>query len=345
MSAARPPASKPQPSVSDVAALAGVSLGTVSNVLNHPDKVTKTTRERVERAMAMLGYIPNTVARSLKEGRSRTVGLIVSDLSNSLFVEIARGAENGAEQAGLTLMLANSEARVEREQAYMAAFAQARVTGVLVTLNDAAHFRTLAQRAPDGLPLVLLNFTAPAQFCSVNVDNALGGYLATTHLIQTGRRRLLFVGGPSELQPVVERELGFRRAITEHPDVLGETITPEWINRADGWSVGVEVAGRIAAGQLDGIVASSDLLAAGIVQALTQAKIRIPDDVSIVGYDNNQAAWDSPTPISTIAQPGEDVGRLGAQLLEEEAAAGRHAHEHSTIVLPPRLIVRQSSAR
>ena len=336
---------RPRPSVSDVAALAGVSLGTVSNVLNHPDKVTRSTRERVERAMTMLGYIPNTVARSLKVGRSRTIGLIVSDLSNSLFVEIARGAGSGAEQAGLTLMLANSDARVEREQAYLDAFSQARVTGVLVTLNDAAHFDALARRAPEGLPLVLLNFTAPSQFCSVNVDNALGGYLATKHLIDTGRRRLLFVGGPSELQPVVERGRGFDRAVAEHPETAAQRLTPEWINRADGWAVGVEIAGRIRGGQIDGVVASSDLLAAGIVQALTQADVSIPDDVSIVGYDNNQAAWDSPIPISTVAQPGEDVGRLGAQLLEEEAATGRHAHDHSTIVLPPRLIVRQSSAR
>lgn len=341
----RPPA-RPRPSVDDVASLAGVSMGTVSNVLNHPDKVAAATRERVERAMAMLGYVPNTAARSLKFGSTRSIGLIVSDLSNSLFVDIARGAESGAEHGGLTLLIANSDARIERESNYLAMFAQSRVTGVLMTLNDAAHFAAVSRRAPTGIPLVLLNFSAPvSQYCSVDVDNALGGYVATKHLIETGRRKLAFVGGPSELQPVVDRGKGFHQAVGEHPDVVSEVITPEWINRSDGWSVGVHLAARIAAGEIDGIFAASDLLAAGIVQALSSSSdVRVPDDVAIVGYDNNQAAWDSPIPISTVAQPGDDVGRLGALLLQEEAAHGSGPHEHSAVVLPPRLISRQSSS-
>jgi LacI family transcriptional regulator len=339
--------SKSRPSVGDVASLAGVSLGTVSNVLNHPDKVTSDTRARVDRAISMLGYVPNAVARSLAVGSTNTIGLIVSDLDNSLFIDVARGAEDAAETAGLTLMLANSDARIEREAAHLAMFGQAQVTGILMTLNDAAHFEAVARIAPRGTPLVLLNFSAPtSQFCSVDVDNALGGYLATKHLIEIGRRHLVYVGGPQELKPVVDREKGFRTAVGEHPDVTAEVVTPEWINRADGWSVGHHLAGRIAAGEIDGIFAASDLLAAGIVQALSStADVRIPEDVAVVGYDNNQAAWDSPIPISTIAQPGEELGRLGAMLLQEEAASqGDGTHRHSSIVLPPRLVIRQSSS-
>jgi LacI family transcriptional regulator len=345
--AATPPSARQRPSVGDVASLAGVSQGTVSNVLNHPDKVAAATREKVERAMSMLGYVPNTAARSLKTGTTRSIGLIVSDLANSLFVDVARGAESGAEQGGLTLMLANSDARVERESAYLDMFAQARVTGILMTLNDAAHFATVARRAPAGIPLVLLNFIAPtSQFCSVDVDNTLGGYLATQHLVETGRTRLAFIGGPEELQPVAQRGNGFRRAVAENPGITSEIVSPERINRADGFAVGLALADRIAAGEIDGIFAASDLLAAGIVQALAgRADIRVPHDVAIVGYDNNQAAWDSPIPISTIAQPGEEVGHLGAMLLQEEAAVGTEPHEHSAVVLPPRLVVRQSSVR
>jgi LacI family transcriptional regulator len=339
-------ASRSRPSVSDVAALAGVSLGTVSHVLNHPNKVAAATRTRVERAMAMLDYVPNSVARALKAGSNRTMGLIVSDLSNSYFVDIARGAEAGAEQGGLSLMLANSDARVERESAYLSLFTQARVTGILMTLNDAAHFSAVARVVPAGTPLVFLNFSAPAsQFCSVGVDNTRGGYLATQHLIEIGRRRLAFVGGPDELQPIVDRGIGFRQAIAEHPGVTSETLTPAWINRADGWNLGSDLARRIIAGEVDGVFASTDLLAAGIVQALSAAPgIRIPQDVSIIGYDNNQAAWDSPIPMSTIAQPGEEIGRIGAALLHEEATDDRLSHEHSAVVLPPTLVVRQSTA-
>ena len=339
------PAARPRPSVEDVASLAGVSLGTVSNVLNHPDKVAAATRERVERAMVMLGYVPNTAARSLKLGSTKSIGLIVSDLSNSLFVDIARGAEAGAEHGGLTLLIANSDARIEREANYLAMFAQARVTGVLMTLNDAAHFAAVARRAPAGIPLVLLNFSAPvSQYCSVDVDNALGGYIATKHLIESGRRKLAFVGGPTELQPVVDRGKGFHQAVGENPDVSSEVITPEWINRSDGWSVGVQLAARVAAGEIDGIFAASDLLAAGIVQALTVAgHVRVPEDVAIVGYDNNQAAWDAPIPLSTVSQPGEQLGAAGLQLLAGELDGD--AHEHSVVRLVPEVVTRRSTQR
>lgn len=342
-----PATGQQRPSVNDVATLAGVSLGTVSNVLNRPERVTEATRARVERAIEMLGYVPNAAARSLKLGTAATIGLIVGDLTNSLFVDIARGAEGGAEDGRLHLMLANSDTRIDREQSYLSVFAQARVTGILMTLNDEAHFRTIAASAPRSIPLIVLNYTAPtSQFCSVNVDNELGGYLAGRHLVETGRKHLVYVGGPSQLQAVVDRGRGFARAVDESPGVTMTTMTPDWINRADGWAIGRTLSAQVEAGEVDGIFAASDLLAAGIVQALSVSpQIRIPHDVAVVGYDNNQAAWDSPIPISTIAQPGEDLGRLAALLVQEEAAESPgHTHEHVAVVLPPRLIERQSSA-
>lgn len=331
--------------IADVAALAGVSPSTVSNVLNHPERVAPETIQRVERAKAMLGYVPNGAARSLAAGRSRSIGLVLSDLGNSLFVDIARGAERAASEHGLTVLLGNSDGRLEREDSYIDLFAESRVLGTLLTLNDETHFRAISTRRSTDRQPTLLNFHADtARFCSVYIDNDTGGQLATTHLLSTGRTRLVFVGGPDELQPVTDRKLGFRRALSDAGVRAVGELTPAWINRSDGWTIGRELAPRVAAGEIDGIVAASDLLAAGIVQALAETPgISVPDDVGVIGYDNNQAAWDAPIQISTISQPGEQLGYEGVRLLLQEIESPHHAH--SAVRLEPSLIARRSTER
>lgn len=244
-------------------------------------------------------------------------------------------------------MLANSDGRLDRESSYLTLFAQSQFAGILMTLNDEHHFAAIAAMSTGTTPLVMLNFDAPStRFCSVSVDNELGGYLAAQHLIDLGRRRLVFVGGPDELKPVQERGRGFRRALRERGLSSVRELMPERINRADGWQIGSDLAAAVAAGEVDGIFASSDLLAAGIMQAFASSPgISVPDDVAIVGYDNNQAAWDSPpTPITTISQPGEAVGSIGAELVQEEAAARNGGHEHRSVILAPELIVRRSTS-
>ena len=338
-----PSAGASNASISDVASLAGVSQGTVSNVLNHPERVTTTTLERVQRAIQMLKYVPNGPARSLAVGRTPSFGLVLSDLSNSLFVQIAAGAERAAEEAGLTLLLANSDGRLDRENTYVRLFAEGRVAGVLLTLNDESHYRAIAQRASPGGPLVLLNYAAdPASFCSAHIRNDVGGHMAARHLIETGRRRLAFIGGPSGLQPVTERRLGFHRALTEHGLQPALEIDPIGVNRSDGWTVGLRLVDDVRAGLVDGVFASSDLLAAGIAQAFAANDVSVPAQVGIVGYDNNQAAWDSPIPITTIGQPGDELGYRGAQLLLREVAAS-DTHRHEQVELEPTLIVREST--
>ncbi|MEU0265163.1 LacI family DNA-binding transcriptional regulator [Nocardioides sp. NPDC006303] len=333
--------------IGDVAALAGVAQGTVSNVLNHPDRVSPATRDKVERAMAMLNYVPNQIARSLAVGVSSSVGLVLSDLSNSLFIDIARGAETAVAASGGSLLLANTNSELEREQRCLQMFAQSRITGVMITLNDASHYAAIAKVAPHTTPVVMLNYRADTNhFCSVSVDNELGGYLAARHLIGIGRRRLAFVGGPDELTPVHDRELGFWRAVKE-ADVAAEVLRPKSVNRADGWHIGVGLADRSPGDRPDAVFAASDLLAAGILQALASRAVKVPEDVAIVGYDNNQAAWDSPVPITTIAQPGEEMGRLGAEMVAEEVRAenGTAHHAHRAQVLQPQVVARESTTR
>ncbi|ANJ27148.1 LacI family DNA-binding transcriptional regulator [Agromyces aureus] len=330
--------------IKDVAALAGVSIATVSNALNHRERVAAPTLGRIDRAIGMLGYIPNGAARSLAAGRTRSFGLILSDLGNSLFVDIARGAERAADERGLSVVLANSDGKLEREDRYVELFAETRVRGVLLTLNDASHFRAIVGRHAHGQPLVMLNFHDDSgRYCTASIDNEAGGHLATTHLLETGRRRIVFVGGPDTLQPVADRRRGFRRALASAALDPVDEIAPTWVNRADGWQVGQALADRVLGGDIDGIVAASDLLAAGIVQALSERSIRVPEALGVIGYDNNQAAWDAPIPISTVSQPGEELGFVGSQLLIDEVE--EPDHEHRAIRLAPSLIARRSTER
>jgi LacI family transcriptional regulator len=331
--------------IKDVATLAGVSVATVSNALNHRERVAAATLDRIDRAIAMLGYVPNGAARSLAAGQTRSIGLVLSDLGNSLFVDIARGAESAADEDGLSVILANSDGRLEREDRYIDLFAETRVRGVLLTLNDASHFRSITGRHTHRHPIVMLNFhDHTGSYCTASIDNEWGGRLAAQHLLDTGRRRIAFVGGPDSLQPIADRRAGFRQALTDAGLSPVDEIAPTWVNRADGWQVGRAVADRVLAGEIDGIVAASDLLAAGLVQALSEIQpITVPGTVSVIGYDNNQAAWDAPIPLSTISQPGEELGYAGARLLLEEIAEPEHVHR--ALKLKPTLVARQSTQR
>lgn len=306
--------------IGDVAALAGVSPGTVSNTLNHPEKVAPATRERVTQAIAALRFTPHGPARSLAVGSMHALGLVLSDLTNSFFVDVARGVEQSAGRRGMFVLMANSDTDLTREQQYLAAFEAAQTFGVIVTINDKGHFDAISARPPGNRPLVFLNYRGDGQdYCSVHMDNRLGGALAAQHLIDIGRRRLALVGGPGHLQPVAERCDGFMEVVRGSGAELVLTQDVDELNRADGWRIGRDLVPRIESGEIDGVFAVADLVAAGVAQALTASDaVSVPRDVAIVGYDDNRAAWDSPLPLTTVRQPGADMGVVGADILFEE---------------------------
>ena len=192
-------------SVKDVAAAAGVSLGTVSNVLNRPDRVAAATREKVERAMAELGFVRNESARSLRAGRTRALAYVMLDASNPFFTDVAQGIELAAEGADLSLFLCNSAGRAAREATHLGHLEQQRVQGILITPVEPGSplLATIAQR---GTPLVVVDrIPEGGRFCSVAVDDGLGGRLAVEHLIDRGHRRVAFVGGPKSIGQVACR--------------------------------------------------------------------------------------------------------------------------------------------
>jgi LacI family transcriptional regulator len=196
----------------EVAAKAGVSMGTVSNVLNRPELVAKQTRDRVSAAIRELGFVRNESARQLRAGRSRTIGLVVLDVANPFFTDLARGVEDEVSKAGLAVILCNSDEREDKEQSYLELLEEHRVQGVLITpVGAAAALERLKRR---GTPVVLLDSRASSRAqCSVAVDDVLGGDMAVTHLVENGHQQIAYISGPPAIRQVADRHEGALRAL------------------------------------------------------------------------------------------------------------------------------------
>ncbi|MGW5329327.1 LacI family DNA-binding transcriptional regulator [Streptomyces sp. NPDC004014] len=329
--------------IKDVARAAGVSVGTVSNVINRPETVAGDTRARVLSAIDRLGYVRSESARQLRAGRSRIMGLLVLDMGNPFFVDVARGAERAARDAGLGVMVCNSAQNAAEEAEYLSLFAEQRVRGVLLTPADATG-RNIAAFRRHGIPFVLVDRVAEGTTeCSVSVDDVAGGALAVRHLVDAGHRSIAYVSGPPGLNQVRDRRTGALNALAEAglgPDALRELPT-ERLDVAAGARL-LGLADRPTA-----VFCANDLLALGVLQALYAAGVVVPDDLAIVGYDDIEFAAAAAVPLTSVRQPAVTMGALAAGLLLEETEAGVEGgagrHEHRRVVLQPELVVRRSS--
>ena len=333
-------------SIKDVAAAAGVSVGTVSNVLNRPAAVRPTTRAKVETAIARLGFVPNASARQLAAGRSDTLAYLVLDASNPFFTDVTRGIEEVAKTEHLSLFLCNSDLDADREDQYLEQLTQLRVRGVLITAMDYSNPR-LTRLREQGVPVVLVD-RAPQDghdWCTVGVDDVSGGELAISHLLESGHRKIAFIGGPLEIPQVTDRLTGARRAMETaglSADGLS-LIQTDALTIADGRRAGERLLGLPRSGRPTSVFCANDLLALGLLQHLVQLGVRVPDDVAIVGYDDIEYAAAAAVPLTTLAQPRQLLGRTAARLLMDEAERGDdHHHEH--VVFQPELVARASSA-
>ena len=332
-------------SIKDVAALAGVSVGTVSNVLNRPATVRSTTRAKVETAIAKLGFVPNASARQLRAGRSRTVAYLVLDASNPFFTDVARGIEEVAKAEGLTLFICNSDLDAGREDEYLEQLTELRARGVLITAMNYANPRL--QRLRDaGVPVVLVD-RAPDDnddWCTVGVDDVAGGELAITHLTDAGHHRLAFVGGPDEIPQVRDRHVGAVRASAAAglPDKALTRISTSALTIAEGRRAGERLLGLPRRIRPTGVFCANDLLALGLLQHLSQQGVRVPDDVGIVGFDDVEYAAAAAVPLTSVAQPRLLLGRTAARLLMDEVEGTDHQHQH--VVFQPELIARASTS-
>ncbi|MEV4597807.1 LacI family DNA-binding transcriptional regulator [Amycolatopsis sp. NPDC049253] len=324
--------------IKDVAKRAGVSIGTVSNVVNRPHVVATATRNRVLSVIQELGYVRDESARQLRAGRSRIMALLVLDLGNPFFVDVARGAEEAAHAQGINIITCNSGQRVETEASYLAMLAEQRVRGVLLSPVDTGGDAMQAFRR-SGIPYVFVDRKVPAdEASSVSVDDVAGGALAARHLLETGHHHIGFVNGPTILTQCRDRDAGVRSVLTGSGARLSGVE-----------AVGLDVAsGRDAGARLLGmsprptaVFCANDLLALGVLQAMVGAGVRVPDEMAIVGYDDIEFAGAAAVPLTSVRQPAFRLGRTAAEQLLAETEENPPPHRQE--VFTPELVVREST--
>ena len=329
-------------SISDVARHAGVSLGTVSNVLNRPERVSDTTRDRVLRAIEELAFVPNGSARTLRAGTITTVGAILLDIANPFFTEVARGIEDRLGQEGYTLMLASSDEDPSREQRYLRLFEEHGVLGVLVTPAEQGieHLLELSRR---GVGVVLLDRRSPSpEIASVAVDDVAGASMAVRHLLELGHRRVAFINGPPTIEQCVDRRAGVVRALEEaglDESAMVEVVVPSL--NADGGERGAAEL-LAAADRPSALFCVNDLTALGAMRTLRADGLRIPEDMAVVGYDDVNFASMLTTPLTSVRHPTRELGAVAADLLLHATGPAGEGPRH--VEFQPELVVRASSA-
>ena len=328
--------------IKDVALQAGVSVTTVSHVVNGTRFVSETARQRVEEAVRELGYVPSAVARSLKHNTTRTFGMVIPNNSNPYFAEIIRGVEDRCFAAGYNVILCNSNDDPQRQAAYLRVLAEKRIDGLVFVASgsDAVVRATLCDIR---IPLVLLDReVAGMPNCDlVEVNHTVGGELATRHLLDLGHPRVACISGPPGLSPSSQRRAGWKQALEEAQVDRKETDLARGDFTARGGYLAMQVLLKRKP-RPTAVFVCNDLMAFGALTAAREAGVAVPEQLSIVGFDDIDLAAFSAPPLTTVAQPKLQIGTLAAELLLERVDAGRS--EGRRAILDPELKIRGSTA-
>jgi DNA-binding LacI/PurR family transcriptional regulator len=333
-----PPDKKRPPTMKDVAELVGVSIQTVSAVINDKSGITDETRERVLAAIKLLGYRPYSVARSLRTGQTRTLALIVSDLSNPSFGTMASAAEDYTHRFGYSLTVHNTHDDVEREASYIQSLTQRWIDGVLyVSAEDQLSSQTALERAD--IPSVAIdripeNYSGP----SVTLDNIKAGYMAAQHLIDLGHRRMAQISGPVRLRVARERIAGFEKALAHQGIHSAAREEGNWT--CDSGYVAMQHILTLQPSPT-ALFAANDRMAIGAMQAIHEAGLSVPNDISVIGLDDIEVAAYQNPPLTTVRQSFVELATLAIQLLL--ALIENKTPPQTQIVIDPVLVERQST--
>lgn len=325
--------------IADVAREAEVSAMTVSRVINNKGEISEATRERVEQAVARLGYRPNRLARALSLQRTQTLGIVVPDISNPFFAEIIRGAEDEAWERGYALVVSSTVENLEREARTLRLLEERHVDGVIVCsarLPEAQLFELLkGHRAA-----LLVNRTAPGSLAgTLQVDDTHGAMRATHHLLGRGRERVAMLAGPEASYSRQRRVTGYTTAL----ETTGREVKPEYLMSCGPDETGGLEAARTLLGEhpeLDGLFCYNDLVAIGALQACRELGVRVPDDLAVVGCDDIRMASLVTPALTTLRVDKQALGRRAVTLLLERFGP---PPEETTVVQKPELVVRASA--
>jgi LacI family transcriptional regulator len=326
-------------SMKDVANKAGVSTATVSNALNHPELVSAATAVRIHQAIEELGFVRNGTAVNLRAGKSRSIGLVVPDIGNPFFTDIARGAEDMAGARQYAMVLCSTDEDQEKQERYLRLLIQQGVDGLLIRPNDEDEEPLLALRER-GLSVVLINRqTENRNFCSVVVDGERGSEESVDYLAGLGHKHIAWATWSLKNPGFATRAKGIAKAAKRWGmDV--STITVQGMNNGSG-----EIAAEkflTLEPRPTAILCANDLLALDALRGLIQRGIRVPEDVSVIGFDDIDFCANARVPLTTVAVPRYQIGSTAAGLLLDEID-NPEKHAHQQVVFQPRLIIREST--
>jgi DNA-binding LacI/PurR family transcriptional regulator len=328
-------------SIKDIAKAAGVSHSTVSRALRGSPLVREETKARIKQLARRMGYSPSAIARSLVTKRTLTIGLVVTSVADPFWAEVVGGIEEMALEHGYSVLLTNSNRERQRELAAVQMLGEKRVDGIIVAASRVgALYRPVLGEL--GVPVVLINRHSEDKeptIHSIATDNVQGGYLATAHLLELGHRRIGYIADPEDLSSNSDRLQGYRRALVE----WGLTFNPALVVDGDGRLEGGWHAMRLLLSVLPpvtGVFCYNDLTAIGALRAIREAGKKVPEEVSVVGYDDlAQAAYSCP-PLTTVAQAKREMGRQAMEMILQLMADAGPVED---IVLPGELVVREST--
>ena len=332
--------------ITEVADRAGVSAMTVSRVLNNSGYVSAATRQRVELAIAQLGYVPNALARQLRSKRTKMLALVVSDISNPFFTTIARGVEDAASTRGFAVMFCNTDESAEEESRYLRLLVERQVDGVLLVPaeNAAASLRLLRTH---NIPVVVLDRRASRRVDNVRCDSEAGAHALASHLVELGHRRIAVLTGRRGISTSVDRVAGVRRALADAGLALDESLvryggfTFGDLNLADGRRMAQEVLAATD-DPPTAIFAANNFIAFGAIRALHDLGLKVPDDISVVAFDDLPVEWVSDPFLTVAAQPAYEIGRRAAEMMIDRLL-GERTTAGESVVLPFEVIVRRST--
>jgi LacI family transcriptional regulator len=298
----------------DVARIAGVSLSTVSHVMNGTRNVSDRTRDRVERAIRETGYVRDASARAMRRSRTDSVGLIVSDTGQPVFAEMVRGVEEEASQQGLTLLLANSAEDPRREAEALRVLAERRVDGLILAGSAHSDPALLDRWRSSGVPIVLLDRLGDPTLDQVGVDNLEPMAELVSHMLDHGHKKVALLAGDLAVATLAERRLGYLAALERH----GLVPDPSLILTGTGMAADAEKAALELLQRADrptALVTASTPMAAGALRAAARLGLRIPDDLAFAAFDNLPYGDLFSPPLTTVDQPAAEIGREAMRLL------------------------------
>lgn len=327
-------------SLRDVAKNAGVSVGTVSNVLNRPQIVAPITLRRVQKTIDSMGFVPNGFARHLRAGFSRTLGLVVPDVANPFFTEVARGVEDAANKHDYAVFLCNSDESAEKEERYLSVLIEHQVRGILITPVGDRPDRLDSLRERGIFVALLDRESTTSNQCSVSVDDVRGGEIGIQHLVSLGHSRIVWVNGPESIPQYADRAAGVAKA-AKAAKVNVKTIRASLTNTVTGEKVTKEI---LALDEMPtAIFCTNDLLALGVMRVLIAEGIKVPEHISILGYDDIAFAASAAVPLSSVAQPAYQLGVAAAELILSECEDS-DIHAHQQVRFQPQLVPRSSTS-